>query len=180
MRSQSCSRMTESSLVTHMWPFAFGFGDSLFLFHGKKCYSHLSISLLVFVSHNSLLICLAHSVSCWDHGSLWPTQWSFGVLVGVILLSNSCFSVGLFLSKGPCRKTQVAFGFCSMRQWARWWYVFVQVAACSKYQGIINADGTEEIFPHNIYVDNKLMVDIWRCIPMTLAAAVEAIFTIMG
>ena len=37
--------------------------------------------------------------------------------------------------------------------------VFVQVTACSKYQGIFNVDGTEESSPHNIYVDDNLMSD---------------------
>ena len=57
--------------------------------------------------------------------------------------------------------------------------VFVKTTPCSKHQGIINADGTEESLPHNIYVEDNLMADIRRHIPMILSAAAEAIFIIM-
>ena len=38
----------------------------------------------------------------------------------------------------------------------------------------------EQPSPHNIYVDDNLMADIRRRMSQTLAAAVEAIFVIMG
>ena len=58
--------------------------------------------------------------------------------------------------------------------------VFVQARACSKQRGIIDDDGNEEPSAHNTYVDDNLMADIRRRMPMTLAAAAEGIFTVMG
>jgi hypothetical protein len=58
--------------------------------------------------------------------------------------------------------------------------VFVKAKKCSKNRGILNDDGTEQPTPHNIYVDDNLMADTRERMPFTLAAAVEAIFVIMG
>lgn len=57
---------------------------------------------------------------------------------------------------------------------------FVQARPCSKQHGIIDEEGNEEPSEHNTYVDDNLMADIRRRMPSTLAAAAEAIFTIMG
>ena len=58
--------------------------------------------------------------------------------------------------------------------------VFVQAQPCSKQRPIIDDNGNEEPSQHNTYVDDNLMADIRRRIPSALAAAAEAIFTIMG
>jgi len=57
---------------------------------------------------------------------------------------------------------------------------FVPAKECSKNKGITNKDGTEQKTPHFIYVDDNLMADVRHCMKFTLAAAIEAIFTIMG
>ena len=57
---------------------------------------------------------------------------------------------------------------------------FVQAESCYENRGVKNDDGTEQPSPHNIYVDDNLMADIRRRMSQTLAAAVKAIFVIMG
>jgi len=57
---------------------------------------------------------------------------------------------------------------------------FVQADKDSKNLGIIDDNGRERASPHNIYVDDNLMADTRRRLPQTLAAAIEAIFVIMG
>ena len=57
---------------------------------------------------------------------------------------------------------------------------FAPARACSKNPDILNAKGTEQPSQHNIYVDDNLMADTKCCLPFTLAAAIEAIFVIMG
>ena len=51
---------------------------------------------------------------------------------------------------------------------------------CSKNKGVINEDGSRKPTPHEIYVDDNLIADVKEGMPFALAAAVEAIFTIMG
>ena len=58
--------------------------------------------------------------------------------------------------------------------------VFVQTQACSKNRGIVNKDGSVQPTPHHIYVDGDRMADTWERMQMTLAAAADAIFTVMG
>ena len=58
--------------------------------------------------------------------------------------------------------------------------VFVQGRSCSRQRGIIDDDGNEEPSAHNTYVDDNLRADIRRRMPMSLAAAAEEIFTVMG
>ena len=57
---------------------------------------------------------------------------------------------------------------------------FVPAEKCSKNKGIMNDDGTERHTPHFIYVDGNLMADVRHRMRFTLAAAIKAIFTIMG
>ena len=56
----------------------------------------------------------------------------------------------------------------------------VQAKRCSKNKGIIDENGKELPTPHHIYVDDNLMADIGRRMPFTFAAALDAIFAVMG
>jgi len=57
---------------------------------------------------------------------------------------------------------------------------FAPAKECSKNKGIRNEDGTERKTPHFVYVDDNLKADVRHRMRFTLAAAIEAIFTIMG
>lgn len=57
---------------------------------------------------------------------------------------------------------------------------YVQAEPCEIHRGILDENGREKPTPHHIYVDDNLMADIRRRMPSTLAAAAEAIFTVMG
>ena len=57
---------------------------------------------------------------------------------------------------------------------------FVQATPCTQHQGIEKEDGTMRPTPHHIYVDDNLLADTRSRMLHTLAAALEAIFTVMG
>ena len=57
---------------------------------------------------------------------------------------------------------------------------YVQATRCSQNRGIRNANGSLRLTPHFCYVDDNMMADTRQRIPFTLAAALEAIFTVMG
>ena len=57
---------------------------------------------------------------------------------------------------------------------------FAQAKSCSKNKGILDENGNEKPSEHNIYVDDDLMGDIPPRMPLAIASAAEAIFTVMG
>ena len=57
---------------------------------------------------------------------------------------------------------------------------FTQATRCSINQGIFDENGVAQQTPHLIYVDDNLMADTPSRMRMTLAAAIQAIFVIMG
>ena len=57
---------------------------------------------------------------------------------------------------------------------------FAQARSCSKNKGILGKNGREKPSEHNIYVDDDLMGDIPRRMPLAIASAAEAISTVMG
>ena len=57
---------------------------------------------------------------------------------------------------------------------------FAQAKSCSKNKGILDENRNEKPSEHNIHVDDDLMGDIPRRMPLAIASAAEAIFTVMG
>ena len=57
---------------------------------------------------------------------------------------------------------------------------FAQAKSCSKNKGILDENGNEKPSEYNIYVDDDLMGDIPRRMPLVIALAAEAIFIVMG
>ena len=57
---------------------------------------------------------------------------------------------------------------------------FVRATPCSLHLGVYNTDGTRKPTPHLIYVDDNLLADVKSGMLRTLAAAAEAIYTVLG
>lgn len=57
---------------------------------------------------------------------------------------------------------------------------FARATACGLNPGVFDSDGKRKPTPHWIYVDDNLLADILSGMRKTLAAAVEAIFTVLG
>ena len=57
---------------------------------------------------------------------------------------------------------------------------FTRATACSQNKGILDENGVPRKTPHFIYVDDNLMADILSRMNMTLAAAIQTIFVVMG
>ena len=63
-------------------------------------------------------------------------QCCFCKLVGAISLTNCCFSIGILLSKMPCKKHRSLLDLATWDDEPSHDGVFVQVTACSKYREI--------------------------------------------
>ena len=94
--------------------------------------------------------------------------------------SDCCFNVGALLSNRPHEKHRSLLDLATWDDEPSDDVEFVQATGCSKYQGILDADGIEESSPNNIYVDGNLIADTRSRMPKTLVAAAQAIFAIMG
>ena len=126
---------------------------------------------------------------------------AFGFIIGALLFGPNAMIFGSVASATLCKPFRWTIAAISLSYFGRQFLVdkhktylriniwsdppdasvtFAPVKAYSKNPGIINADGIEQSSQHNIYVDTNLLTDTRRCLPFARAAAIEAIFVIMG
>ena len=152
--------------------------------------------------HEEILLAFVDISACFRFPRIFPDLCgAFGFVMGPWFFAANAMVFGSVASASswePFRRAIVALAlayfFCkglvekhqALLDLATWdpepddEVVFVQAQPCSKQRPIIDDDGNEEPSEHNTYVDDNMMADIRRRMPSALAAAAEAIFTIMG
>ena len=171
-------------------------------------FGHIYMSFLIWIWNmrisypdEDILLAFVDISSCFRWPRIFPCLiGAFGFIIGPLFFAANAMvfgSVASATSWEPFRRAISALALsyfgrqvlvqkhAKLLKMVRWSPVeddisFVQATKCTKNQGITTLDGESKPSPHFIYVDDNLMADIRSRMPFTLAAAIEAVYVIMG